>query len=112
MTFTRHLHHIPGSTTDNELHEVEPVNCGGPLICESCKFECSWFRDFDEKKATIFPSEVESLDSVILKKIAAKIREKNPEPHNMMLIRKYHVAAAIHALANAIDGVAEDMSKP
>ena len=109
MTLTRHGHHIPESELSDE-EWVLPERCGGVTACEVCMFEVKWRKDFAEKKAIVFPSEVESLDSVILKKIAAKIREKHTEPSPRMLIPDYQAAQAIYALADALDGVAKDLS--
>jgi len=108
MTLTTHGHYIPG--TPPEKDHALANECGGVTICSDCKFQADWVKDFAEKKAIIFPSEVESLDSAILKKVAAKIRERHPKPRHSMLIPDYQIAVAIYTLADALDGVAKDLS--
>lgn len=109
MTITRHGHHIPGTELTDEAM-LMPERCGGIVACEICKFEVQWRTDYDAKKAIIMPSEVASLDSVVLTNIAAKLRTQNEEPKRTMRIAKYQLNASIYALADAIDGVAKDMS--
>lgn len=109
MTLTSHDHHIPGSTTDDELYAFQPRNCGGPLVCESCQFEYLWFEDREAKRRRILPQSIKSLESQTLRKISAKLRSKNPEPNMNMHIPEYQLARTIHALADAIDGVADDI---
>lgn len=106
MTYTSHLHHIPG--TPKEEPVFLPFNCGGLGVCESCTFEVRWFADRDKHRARLFPSESVSLDSQILRKISDKLRSKNPKPRLSMLIEDYKLSRTIHALADAIDGVAND----
>lgn len=36
MTWTRHGHHIPGSTTQDELALSSRARCGGPHLCKQC----------------------------------------------------------------------------
>jgi hypothetical protein len=108
MTRTSHGHYIPETPKDNKF--VIRKHCGGIKRCDECTFQANWVKDFAEKKAIIFPSEVESLDSAILKKVAAKIRERHPKPRHSMLIPDYQIAVAIYTLADALDGVAKDLS--
>jgi hypothetical protein len=113
VTQTSHAHHIAGTPTDDE-HHIVPVNCGGPTVCDSCDFEIRWLKDYAEAKRVresthIVPSEMDGLDSRILRTIAAKLREKNPRPSGRMIIAKYQLAFTIYALADAMDSVAEDL---
>ena len=41
--------------------------------------------------------------------VAAKLRERNPEPRDAMLVRDYYAAAGIWALADALDAVSDDV---
>lgn len=109
MTVTSHAHHIPGTPTESVF--AQPLNCGGPGVCESCTFEMRWFADRDKHRALIFPGEVTglNLDSQILRKISAKLRDQNPPPNVLMRTSRYTLAASIYALADAIDGVADDL---
>jgi hypothetical protein len=98
---------------DDEYYIV-PVNCGGPTVCDSCDFDIRWHKDYAKAKRTkesthIFPSEIDGLDSQLLRKIAAKLRERNPKPLRTMLIPKYQLSSTIYALADAMDSVAKDM---
>ncbi|QED11619.1 hypothetical protein PP914_gp130 [Arthrobacter phage Qui] len=112
MTLTSHAHHIAGTPTD-DTYSIVPVNCGGPTVCETCDFEIRWYKDqakarHSQESTHIFPSEIDGLDSQILRKIAAKLRDKNPRPSRMMIIPRYQLASTIYALADAIDSVADD----
>lgn len=107
MTFTSHLHHIPGTPTGELV--LPPFNCGGLGVCESCTFEMRWYADRDKHRALLFPSVVESLDAQILHKISDKLRSQNPKPKPSMLTREYQLFRTIHALADAIDGAADDI---
>jgi len=114
VTQTSHAHHIDGTSTDDE-HDIVPVDCGGPTVCGSCDFDARWHKDYIEAKRNkelqhrILPSEVAGLNSQTLRKISAKLRERNKAPWAGMLIPKYQVAATIYALADAMDGVAKDL---
>lgn len=109
MTLTSHGHHIP-RTPVVDVAET-PLNCGGPGVCDDCTFEIQWFKNRDEKRALIFPSdETVNLDSQILRKISAKIRSQNPKPKPSMLVREHILSRNIHALADALDSVANDLN--
>lgn len=97
-----------------EDEHIVPVNCGGPTLCDTCDFEIRWHKDQAQAKRShasthIFPSEIDGLDSQILRKISAKLREKNPRPTGRMLVPRYQLAFTVYALADAMDSVAEDL---
>jgi hypothetical protein len=113
VTKTSHGHHIAGTPTEDERSTLF-VNCGGPTVCGSCDFDIRWYKDYAEAKQLretthIFPSEIDGLDSQILRKISAKLRENNPEPKRSMLVPRYQLAYTIYALADAMDSVAKDL---
>lgn len=113
MTQTSHAHHIAGTPTDDE-HYIVPVNCGGPIVCDSCDFEIRWHKDYVKAKRVkesthIVPSEIDGLDSRIIRTIAAKLREKHSIPHRGLLTSRYLLASNIYALADAMDSVASDI---
>ena len=103
------MHHIPGTPVD--VRTIPPYNSGGPGVCEDCSFEIKWYNDFDRKRAELFPSEVSvrNLDSHTLRNISAKLRSQNPKPNTRMLVREYQLSRSIFALADAFDGVADDI---
>lgn len=107
MTLTSHKYHIPGTPADEPVNPI--LNCGGPGVCEVCTFDMRWVQDCNAKRALLFPKEDDGLDSQLLRKISAKIRSQNTIPNKMtMLNREYILSRTIFALANAIDGVAND----
>jgi hypothetical protein len=110
VTLSSHYHHIPGSTTDDELNDpfIQPVNCGGPLVCESCTFEYRWYEDRKSKRQLINPSAIDDLDAQTLRKISDKMRSQNPKPNLSIRAREYILYRSIHALADAIASVADD----
>lgn len=109
MAFTSHLHHIAGTPVEESV--FSPFNCGGPGVCDSCTFEVRWVANYNEKRAVIFPSEanVLSLDSQLLRNVSDKLRSQNPIPNKPLLVREHMLARSIHALADAIDNVADDI---
>lgn len=42
MTYTRHGHHIPGTTRDDELGQVDRSRCGGVAICTGCQQDLAY----------------------------------------------------------------------
>lgn len=107
MTLTSHAHHIPG--TPKVRRSTQPVNCGGPGVCDICTFEMRWYADRDKQRARLYPSEVDGLNSQILRRISAKLRSQNPKLKPTILVREQVLSRTIHALADAIDGVADDI---
>jgi hypothetical protein len=68
-----------------------------------------WFSDRDKHRARLFPSEIDGLDSQILRKISAKLRSQNPKPNTLLIVREQVLSRTIYALADAIDDVADDI---
>lgn len=111
MAYTSHLHHIAGTPIEDE--HIVPVNCGGPTLCDTCDFEIRWYKDQAKAKRShasthIFPSEIDGLDSQILRKISAKLREKYPTPAKQRWMKDQLATTIINTLAEAIDSVADD----
>lgn len=109
MTFSSHMHHIPGTPVEESV--IPPFNCGGPGLCEDCTFEMRWYKDRDRFRTVIFPSEVKgnNLSSQVLRNVSAKLRSQNPKPIKSMLVREHVLSRIIFTLADAIDKVADDV---
>ena len=69
MTYTRHGHHIPGTTTDDERGQVEKTKCGGIALCTDCQKDTNFAfladKDYDPAQLLRELKEPENYDYIL-----------------------------------------------